>query len=424
MVTQTAPFGQPVTAPLSTAKVVEFSRIETRDHQGKTIWLNADGTLGKEPPHPVFEGQVYRERVCDAVELGQCLTNCQNNAVLVAGRMPGDALDGVRIQTVAKAQPGSLTRTADTFTYDASRPALGVFDIDMKPDAELQVKIAQAGGPRSAIVAAVPVLGRIEGVWVQSASSGVMRWDTGERFGTSGLHLYALATSPIGLQEFAKRVDQRLKLAGLGFAFISKAGTIFPRSPIDLSASCHPARLVYRAPALFTDKRLRYTPRAREPIVQRGPWLDPQRDLPPLTPDEERQVGQIEADLIRQAEPKAQAIREAHKRKYGFRSGGHVTYAAGKLPIIEIDGRHPLHLDDGRTLTVLDLLLEVAADPDRFRAVKCKLADPLEPDYGAGRNLAFVRVNDAGHIDIFSHAHGGQIFRFALSAADFGIERP
>jgi hypothetical protein len=85
-------------------------------------------------------------------------------------------------------------------------------------------------------------------------------------------------------------------------------------------------------------------------------------------------------------------------------------FGEGSAPTT-LTGMHEILLDDGAVVTVMDVLCE----PERFDGATC--ADPLEWDYGGGRNKAII-YTDRSRPAIFSQAHGGQWFDLRLTSGD------
>lgn len=400
------------------ATVVRFSIIETQHSQGKAIGLTPDGKLSKMSPPGLTSGTYRTMVVRDENELAAVLASFPQDAVLVTGVSLAGHPDGARVTTKNRALPGELTRTRDALGWPDGPVIVGL-DVDLNTnDASVLDRVRTAGGLRPAVLAAVPELARYAGVWAASGSSGIVNQRTGERYGINGLHLFLFCKAADGVDELVNIVHARLKVAGLGFAFVSKAGTTFSRSPLDTTASCNPTRLFYRAPAIFTNPDLGYENNVRTPIVQHGPWLDPSRDIPALDIDEMARLEETEAAILGSVSAKGKAVRAARHKRLGIRAPSEEIIRRYGRPHIPLPGDTPLHLDDGREISAVELLAEALLNPDRFRRSKVTLADPLEPGYGSGRNLAFVRISPAGHIDIFSHAHGGQIFEFRPSTDD------
>jgi hypothetical protein len=71
---------------------------------------------------------------------------------------------------------------------------------------------------------------------------------------------------------------------------------------------------------------------------------------------------------------------------------------------------------DGSTLTVGAIL----ADPARYHGIR--FSDPLEPDYRGDRRIAYANLT-ANPPYIFSHAHGGAIYRLYRESADILIAK-
>ena len=76
-----------------------------------------------------------------------------------------------------------------------------------------------------------------------------------------------------------------------------------------------------------------------------------------------------------------------------------------------LHGRHVLRFDDGRVVSVADIL----RNRDQFQRATC--ADPLEPEYGGGSNKAVV-FTDGQRARLFTHAHGGRLYDLAFDEID------
>ena len=138
-----------------------------------------------------------------------------------------------------------------------------------------------------------------------------------------------------------------------------------------------------------------------------------------MSEDQRAELDSARAELARQMEPEAAAAREAwRKRRFAD------LVAKGKSPEVAqrivsgVGGRHELsgdfeiYLDEGGPVTVR----EIIANPDQFHRQTC--ADPLEPDYGGGRNLAIL-YTDGHRARVCSLAHGGIDYRLVPDAAAF-----
>jgi hypothetical protein len=314
--------------------------------------------------------------------------------------------------------PGALTRTADVFRYRAGQPAFVGLDHDAKDlPTELREAINAAGGLVAVLDRVAPGMAAAGHVLRASVSTGIVNSASGRVNLGGGEHGYWIATDGAGAQAFVKRLDKRLVIAGYGFPFLSSAGSILVRSPIDLAASGDPCRLWYEGRAELGEG-LAYREGARTPRVYPGPLLDLDAVCPALTEDEER------AYAVKRAELRASRIEEAHAiqaKRAGERREQRVARGLGTgsdpvkfgdldEPII-LYGEAEILLDDGEVVSVLDIVRE----PRRFDGVTC--ADPLEWDYGGGKNKAII-LSAKPWPEIFSHAHGGQRFRLRLNERD------
>ena len=163
---------------------------------------------------------------------------------------------------------------------------------------------------------------------------------------------------------------------------------------------------------------LRLAPVPRKWTLKQGGFLNTLA-LPPLTPAECNELTRIQSAVIaenaREAGLKRRQWREKRKAELVAR-GVDPTVADKALGnAVEhhsLDADFFIRLDDGSDVTVREIL----AKPSAFHRKTC--ADPLEPDYGGGRNKAIIYA-DASPIRIHSQAHGGIVYRLERAPMDF-----
>src|SRR5262249_14225002 len=89
---------------------------------------------------------------------------------------------------------------------------------------------------REVLIAVVPALDDVPMLGLPSASACLYAADTGEQLrGLTGARFYVPVACAADIPLMGKRLFERLVLAGLGFVFISRAGTMLVRSLIDAS---------------------------------------------------------------------------------------------------------------------------------------------------------------------------------------------
>lgn len=337
-----------------------------------------------------------------------------HQAIVLAPPPPGQGEWQVVAADEVGSRPGVIAKTDEHFRAPQNSAIVGLdFDVRDWPR-ELQDRVQAADGQLSGVLcSAFPSMANAIFVIRASVSSGVENGESGTRLSErSGEHRYFFAAAGADVVRkdnlFADRLHERLVLNGWGYGFITKAGTVLVRSLIDRNATQSLSRIWYEADAVLADPRLRQRSGARRPAVKNldGALLDTSL-LKPLNDAERTKLASIEAAIRKAKEPLAVPIREAWKegRVRALIDRGVPAERARKVVHAAVE-RHELtddfeiHLDDESTVTVRDIL----DDPARFHEATC--ADPFEPDYGRGRNLAII-YTDTKPIMIYSHAHGG-----------------
>ena len=176
--------------------------------------------------------------------------------------------------------------------------------------------------------------------------------------------------------------------------------------------------MVYEADAVLEGNDIEHVPSDRACGVLRDGKVFDTEALAELSAGETAQLAAVQAELRAAAQPEIDRVRVAVQQKRAGKliTSGVVSTEAHKRASTSI-GSHRLdsatvvHLDDGRAPTVLDIL----RNPSSYDGATG--ADPVEPDYGGGRNKAkwFVR---AGRVSCHSQAHGGQTFDAGWSAGE------
>jgi len=343
----------------------------------------------------------------------------QDQALILAP--PPDGRDKWVIVRSRDIVPGTsaIAKTAANFK---SRPGASIFglDFDMKAwPRDLQTKVADFPGGLAGVLASVfPAFGRAACLSRPSVSTGIANIETGASTGhLSGLHTYYLARSGADVGSFATRLRQRLLLAGWGYGFITAAGTILVRTLIDEIATEDASRLWYEADPVLDDKRLRRETRCRDPRAANptGSIVDT-ASLAPLDADEVERLVEIEAEIKACRAAAARPIREAWQREYEHRliAKGATPAHAAKVAGVAVEHRvlaeeALVEMDTGGCVTVGEIL----AHPAGFHEGTC--SDPIEPEYGGGRNKAII-YTDGHNPRIFSHAHGGISYRLVRNA--------
>ncbi|MER9911494.1 helicase RepA family protein [Mesorhizobium sp. M0050] len=349
------------------------------------------------------------------------------NEALVLVPPPAGA-ESVQIVTAAMLDGSDAVSRSKSFFVHPDGPAVLGLDFDVKDwPAAIRERVSATPGQLTAVLAKVfPEFGTACTVLRPSSSTGVVNSQNGLATGAnSGQHRYLFVTDGSDIAAFADRLFARLVLAGFGFPFITKNGAVSVRTLIDKVATKGPERLWYEADAMLDDARLAYEPGARQPriINPTGGFLDTRR-FADLSPAEESEFARRVDDIKRSCAPEAQAIAANHRAEEveKYEAAGEPRAAAERIVTAalersELIGGFQIRLDDGRLVTVAEIL----EDPAAFHRKTC--ADPIEPEYGGGRNKAII-YTDGAYPHISSQAHGGADYRLAPDFAAIFFERP
>ena len=304
--------------------------------------------------------------------------------------------------------PGAVARTKAYFKRQPGPALLGLdFDVKDWPD-YIRARVAATPGQLTGVLTEIfSAFGKACTVLSPSASTGITNVANGLSTGAnSGQHRYLFAMDGADIDDFAERLFNRLVLAGFGFASINKSGTVSLRALIDKTPTKGAERLWYEADAIL-DGGLVYEPGARVPklINPNGGFIDTSK-LPALADEETHQLATITEQIIQAAADEAAQVKGGYvkSRVAEFVADGAAETQAeivvrAALDSQQLIGDFRIHLDDGRWVSVSEIL----ADPKAYHRKTC--ADPIEPDYGSGRNLAIIYTDSTPRI--FSQAHGG-----------------
>jgi hypothetical protein len=339
-------------------------------------------------------------------------------AIICAPPPPGKDQWPVVTRKNAEDRGDVVARAKEHFAPVAG-PALMMLDFDVK-DYPSHIRGKLADTNFSAVLASVfPAFGHAASVLRPSSSVGIRNRETGQETPRqAGQHRYYFVQDGTDIAEFVKRLEEHLILNGWGWGKVSEAGVLLYRTLIDVDASCDTSRLCYEADAILADPRLEHVPARRAPVVKAGGFLDT-RALPPLTGQQHEELARIKEEIASAAKAACEAARAQWRKKRraeliarGVKGdvADRVLRFAVERRVLEGDFR--IELDDNTTVTVREIL----ADPGSFHKKTC--ADPLEPEYGGGRNKAVIYA-DCKPVRIYSHAHGGIDYRLLCLASDF-----
>ena len=302
--------------------------------------------------------------------------------------------------------PGLLLLDVDACT----RPAVGLTE-RIEPERLVQV-----------LGEAVPALRGVQWLYRPSASARVA--GTGKQ----GYHLYAVVDRAEAVGDVLKVIWSRLALAGHGRVEVGGAGQLLRRAVVDAAVGT-PWGLVYEGRPIAGDG-VRVLSGGCQLLGGGGGGggaggvIDSAAVLAhELSEDELDRLAGLWADLegrddLGRMVADAQAAWKDARRTELIKAGVRQESIERVL-----DRRAEGLLDDDDVVFSKDGPVRVAVllnDSRRYH--KTQLADPMEPEYGAGGagNAGGVGIGKAVFLNgdgqepiIFSHAHGGRVYRFA-----------
>ncbi|WP_424363890.1 AAA family ATPase [Methylocystis parvus] len=386
----------------------------------KTYRLNASHKPEQTAAPPLVKGTAHRiplKGTADqmAAELANHLESCAPTwAFVLATAHP--LKDVWPLVTAQEADGTKAIARTKRFFQPTRGPALFALDLDFKTYPGRIVGSLETAGSISTVLATVfPQIGEAACVRRPSASTGVVVIGDETPAKPTGAHWYFFVLDGEDAPAFARRLFDRLALAGWLWGEVSEAGIVIYRGLFDLAASSDPSRLFYEANALLASPELQQVKGARAAKVSPGGFLDTHA-LAPLSDEEQEKLKAIKAQIARDLEPECKKKRELWKeRRFQEMVRKGKSPKAARKAVSSAVERHVLTsefeilLDDGRTVSVGEIL----EDPAEYHKQTC--ADPMEPEYRGGRNIAIIFA-DKPLIRIHSQAHGGIDYRLERSA--------
>lgn len=292
--------------------------------------------------------------------------------------------------------PGTVARSKDFFQYPDG-PGLGMFDHDPKPG-----RTPLSPEEFCEIVEQIyPAFKGVATLYTPSTSSCIFDASGKELAGiSSGFHLYFVMVDAQQLQIFAETLFKRLVLAGHGYPFVTRSGSVLVRTIFDLTVFS-PERLDFVAGAVCEGGCSQSLP---DPIYTKGGMLEWDKQL--LTPLEESQFKVTKEALIKSAEPESEQVRAQYVNsevtklvQSGFDPGQAERIITGRCDQ-NLSPDDVLQFDDGSRVTVKEAL----ASPASYN--RMAMRDPLEPEAGQCK-AKFYANEGTGTPVIHSQLHGG-----------------
>lgn len=378
----------------------------------KTLYLSQAGELIKKANLRMSRGESEVVAVYKMADLARIINSLDSYQALILGVPLVDGSVKYRARIGSKRYitehhaTEHIERSKEFFQYVKGKPALLLFDIDNGKDTVTDAwnKLCQVD----------PSLTECGYTVTHSNSSHIYHENGTKITGTGGLHFYVAAEDGWDIPRYGKAFAEKCWLCGFGHIMISKAGTQLERCLIDAYVFT-PERLVFEAPPVLQPGLVQKKSPASS---SEGCLLKTQSfDLSAV------QKSEVER-LVRKAKeerhPETIRVRDGYVQKQAI-----IVSKEKNIPLadatrdirrsLETDvlyGNQPLKFDDLGLATVN----EVLDNPSRFNDQT--LADPLEHDYGAGRNLAIFYASKDGNRphSIITQAHGGKKYRLQRTA--------
>jgi hypothetical protein len=364
----------------------------------KTYHLKG-GTLSERGRSPFYEGRATKHSVGTLEELRDVLDNLSISQATAYGVCDYDQAIVVQ-RTKLASNPGSIARTTDYFDWPVGG---GIMSIDVDNTTLSREEL------HACLAAAVPALGKVRMLWRPSASSNIFTTEGKELRGLKG-HRFLLFVDDAGaIPTVGKILYQRLWLAGHGYIEPSASGSPLERTLVDDSV-WQPNKLDFTAGAKVESGLER---RADPGYIFEGDFQLRTGGVEALTQAEKDRLD----SLINAAKSaKAGECKAARERWIDVR----ITESGGSKLSLEERSRldrifrnavsnsnltadFTLKLDNGDEVTVGDVLA------NKLKYHGATGADPLEPEYGGGRNKARLYLTGTRPI-YYSQAHGGRKF--------------
>ncbi len=240
-----------------------------------------------------------------------------------------------------------------------------------------------------------------------------------------GWHCYVMVDDAAAIPSVGAHIYQRLWETGHGYIFISRSGQPLDRSLIDASV-WQPERVDFAAEPVLESGMTR---RAPNPVLLEGaPFLATAGVRAELTLPEWRRSCETLRKAKDDAKPQCEKARkafvaerlEALKREFPKTSDKRLQtllHRAVEHRVLSSD--FVLYRPDGASITVGEIL----ADPEKWH--QARFADPLEPEYRDDKRIAYANLEPEPGNDpyIWSHAHGGMLYRLVRESASLTLQK-
>lgn len=362
----------------------------------------SEGQLTKTSSAQLTRGRCERHFVADLNEFAALLDGIAPNVAVLYG-VAERATAPLVANKDFREDGDAITRTRRFFGF---RRAPGLMMLDHDPHGDRRLSPDDL---IDALHRAAPVLREASLLWRPSASSGIVLPD-GTETSVQGQRLYLPVTNAALIPEAGKALEALLWANGSGWIEIGKAGQALTRTLVDTTV-WQPERLDFVAPPTLKDGLTRRAPPAR---LIGAP--DRQFDLQRLIEVADGTIRAQAAATIKAAKSglsDALALaRDAwiEEQAPALAEKGQITLESARATLrtaathFTLTGDFRLLASDGTEVSVGAIL----DNPSRWHGKR--FADPLEPDYGHDRRIAWANLRSGGRPYLWSHAHGGRRF--------------
>ncbi|BCL59468.1 hypothetical protein DGMP_01610 [Desulfomarina profundi] len=382
-------------------ELVSFTKFTKKDgNLTKTISLDENGTIEKDSSECYLSEGIAETVTTKFKDLPKYINRLeQNQAISIGISSKNKTKICSRRQIDRLSEKVYITRTLDNFCFPERKQGLILLDCDSDIPVDEVLEILSE---------IIPDFDQTARIIKPSVSAGLHRKSTGKQLsGGNSAHIYALVQNAADIQRFGKVLHERLILAGHGHVEFSKDGKILIRTLVDQYVYS-PERLIFEAPPILVGDIEQSITNTK---YIKGKALDTVQ-LQELSGTEIIQYENILRELRDKNKGKAEEIHAKFIKKEGKRIA-----TEHNIPIQEaekriesrskgiLSGDDIINFDNGTSSTVRIIL----QNPELYDGKT--MPDPLEPDYGGGRNKAILYANaESGVPLIHSFAHGERTY--------------
>jgi hypothetical protein len=274
------------------------------------------------------------------------------------------------------------------------------------------------------IVEIIPAWHETQRLWRASSSAYLYRRAGAELIGMGGWRCHVVVDDAAAIPSVGAYIYQRLWESGHGYILISQSGRPLDRSLIDASV-WQPERVDFAAEPVLEGDVIR---RAPDPVLLEGaPFLATAGLTAALTLAEWRASSGMLLKAKDDVKGECLKVRKTYvaKRLEVLQRERPTSERRLQMLLDQAAERHVLSSDfvlyrpDGSSITVGEIL----ADPQKWH--QARFADPLEPEYRDDKRVAYANLEPklGDHPYIWSHAHGGQLYRLVRESADLTLQK-